>query len=88
MCFFFEFRGRTTSDWRAILIDSRAARRGIWHAGTDIETPEEYKKRHRAAQEAAHDEEPEAELEVFEPEPERKGILNRILRRGKSGNAS
>jgi hypothetical protein len=54
------------------------ARRGIWHAGTDIETPAEYKKRHRAAQEATREEELEAELEVFEPEPERKGILDRV----------
>jgi hypothetical protein len=53
----------------------------MWYAGTDIETPAEYKKRHRAAQE----EEEEAELEIFEPEsePERKGILDRIFRRGK-----
>jgi endonuclease YncB( thermonuclease family) len=70
--------------------EAQAARRGIWHAGTDIETPAEYKKRHRAAQEAAREEEPEAELEALEPgpEPKRKGILDWIIRRGKSGGGN
>ena len=53
----------------------------MWHAGTNIETPAEYKKRHRALHEATGEEEPEAELEVVEPE--RRGILDRIFRRGK-----
>ena len=66
---------------RYLTDESRAARRGMWHAGTNIETPAEYKKRHRALQEATGEEEPEAELEVVEPE--RRGILDRIFRRGK-----
>jgi hypothetical protein len=70
--------GRASSDWR--VFQFRTARRGIWHAGTDIETPAEYKKRHRAAQEATTEEELETELE---PEAERMGILDRFLRRRK-----
>ncbi|KAH9017390.1 nuclease [Lactarius pseudohatsudake] len=68
--------------------EAQAARRGMWHAGTDIETPAEYKKRYRAEQAAMHEEEPETEPEEFEPEPEPKGILDRIFRRGKSGGVN
>jgi len=82
-----EYGGWGQAAFLAAQTEAQAARRGIWHAGTNIETPAEYKKRHRAAQEA-REEEPEAELEVSEPEPERKGILDRILRRGKSGRGS
>ncbi|KAH9003774.1 nuclease [Lactarius hatsudake] len=68
--------------------EAQAARRGIWYAGTNIETPAEYKKRYRAEQEAIHEEESETELEEFEPEPEPKGFFNRIFRRGKSGGVN
>lgn len=67
------------ADWRV-----RAARRGIWHAGTNIETPAEYKKRHR---EMTREDESESEL-VSEPEPERAGFFASIFRRGKRGGGS
>ncbi|KAI9451414.1 nuclease [Lactarius psammicola] len=83
-----EYGGWGQDAFLAAQAEAQAARRGIWHAGTDIETPAEYKKRHRAAQEATH----ETEVEDFEPEPEPrgtlKGALDRILRRGKSGGGS
>ncbi len=57
----------------------------MWQAGTDIETPAEYKKRYRTAQA----EKPEME-EDPEPEPEPKGksIFDRIFRRGKLGKGN
>lgn len=44
----------------------RAARRGMWQHGTDIESPAEYKKRYRVAApvEAKAEEEEEAEEDV------------------------
>ncbi|KAI0270503.1 hypothetical protein BC834DRAFT_841366 [Gloeopeniophorella convolvens] len=52
--------------------EAQAARRGIWQKGTSIETPAEYKKRHRAVAEA------KLEMEEAEPEPE-PTLLERIL---------
>jgi endonuclease YncB( thermonuclease family) len=75
-----EYGGWGQDAFLAAQAEAQTARRGIWHAGTDIETPAEYKKRHRAAQEATTEEELETELE---PEAERMGILDRFLRRRK-----
>ncbi|KAI0295108.1 hypothetical protein B0F90DRAFT_1927656 [Multifurca ochricompacta] len=50
--------------------EAQSARKGIWQGGTDIETPAEYKKRYRTAEEARIEE----ELDAPEPEgdPENK----------------
>jgi len=54
--------------------EARAARRGVWQGGNAIESPAEYKKRHRMAKAKEED--------VAEPEPERsrEGLLSRIMR--------
>ncbi|KAI9435460.1 hypothetical protein H4582DRAFT_1969525 [Lactarius indigo] len=83
-----EYGGWGQDVFLAAQAEAQAARRGIWHAGTDIETPAEYKKRHRAEQEATREDDSETELEVFEPELEPKGILDRILRRWKSSRGN
>jgi hypothetical protein len=74
--FFFVFLERT--DW----LRNRAARRGIWQGGTDIELPAEYKKRYRTVEQARIG---EAELETFEPDSGPKGFLSRIFRRSERG---
>jgi hypothetical protein len=53
----------------------RAARRGIWQGGTDIETPAEYKKRYRMGTENV------AEPEDVGHEVEKPGLLSRIFGR-------
>lgn len=51
-----EYGGWGQDAFLAAQAEAQAAKRGIWHAGTDIETPAEYKKRYRTAQEATHEE--------------------------------
>lgn len=67
------FSGSTYCAW------VRAARRGIWRFGTNIETPAEYKKRIRMG-ERAIEEDVEPEDQEPEPEVEKVGFLSRILR--------
>ena len=58
----------------------RAARRGMWQHGTDIELPADYKKRHRVAEvEAKVEDDVEEEREDREP----VGFLRRIFGRRK-----
>ncbi|KAI9457064.1 mitochondrion protein [Russula earlei] len=64
--------------------EARAARRGVWQSGKDIESPAEYKRRFRTAK--ARIEEVE-EVVDREPASERVGLLARILRRGKRGRS-
>jgi len=59
----------------------RAARRGIWQGGTDIESPAEYKKRLRRKEERV---ELVVEPEYLEPEVEKVGLLRRIIARFRS----
>ena len=63
----------------------RAARRGIWQYGTDIELPTDYKKRYRVAEaEAKVEDEGEGEGEVADVERrERVSFWSRIFGRKK-----
>ena len=58
----------------------RAARRGIWHGGTNIETPAEYKKRIRSGERKVEE---DVEPEDQEPEAEKVGFWGRIFGRRK-----
>ena len=60
----------------------RAARRGMWQHGTDIELPADYKKRHRVAEVEAKVEDEVVEEPDREPE-ESVGFLRRIFGRRK-----
>ena len=70
----------------------RAARRGVWQHGTDIETPAEYKKRFRVAApvEARAEEEEETEENVPEDveRHERVGFWRRVFGRRKRAGDS
>ena len=70
------------ADWPLTSL-GRAARRGIWQGGTDIESPGDYKRRYLTGEQARIEE--VAELEVLEPEPEPKGFLSWIIGRSKRG---
>jgi len=61
--------------------EARAARRGIWQGGTDIETPAEYKKRYRMAEGRT---EPE---DVVGHEVEKPGLLSRIFGRRRNNTS-
>lgn len=61
---------------------ARVARRGIWHGGTGIETPAEYKKRIRMGERRVEE---DVEQENQEPEVEKVGFLGWIFGRRKRG---
>lgn len=76
--FFFSFLGLFLGSAYCAWV--RAARRGIWHGGTDIETPAEYKKRIRIGERKVED---DVEPEDQEPEVEKVGFWSRIFGRRK-----
>jgi endonuclease YncB( thermonuclease family) len=66
---------------------SRAARRGMWQHGTDIELPSDYKKRYRVAEVEAKTEE-EGELAEDVERDERVSFWSRIFGRRKRAGDS
>ena len=87
---FFFFFHLLTWPWRSVVV--RAARRGVWQHGTDIELPAEYKKRFRVAApvEARAEEEEETEENVPEDveRHERVGFWRRVFGRRKRAGDS